>query len=455
VTKTASKAAKPTDRMGTRGKLEGGKTTKKRTEERREEGEALIRTEIRQAREESRERWVAMEKWMSLMIDEHREVKEELERVKREAIDGRGELKRWLAMMENDRKERDDRGAKYQMEVMKTLTKTLIDHNEAREVHKTIYNEIITLETAMGSTVLGAVSKATGELRWELKKIFEALSEDTPHPGKAQPSAHRTRTEMTQSRVEEEDGSSSEPDSEGGESERGRRGEAKKQKSRVWREGLSETIGGRRGGSGAEGNPIVLDIPALSETKKGENKIKGRKADRSTRATITGHEPAPEDAPVREEAKDERKAMPGQFEEGSLSSLDPTPLPRSQRDLEPELVGALRDEPTIGFIANEVPMEPELSPEPEVKRNTSGKENGGTGQLELETGEEREKRIATLEEKIARECVRQGEADHRREEEEMVKRVANAVRGEVKGEGRRGRGGKRERQRRKMQQERV
>jgi len=136
---------------------------------------------------------------------------------------------------------------------MKTITKTLLDHNEAQEDHKTIYREITTLETAMGSTVLGAVSKAVGELRRELKKIFEALSEGTPRP-KTQTHAHRGRSEMIRRR--EVDSSDPETDPE------------VKPRRVVAGVGLKGTIGGRRGGSGAENDPIVLDTPAPSATKE-------------------------------------------------------------------------------------------------------------------------------------------------------------------------------------------
>jgi len=60
--------------------------------------------------------------------------------------------------------------------------------------------------------------------------------------------------------------------------------------------------------------------------------------------------------------------MPGQGEISPTISLDPSPVPgltSPHKDLTPETVSTVRDEITISFIANEVPMELELSPEPE------------------------------------------------------------------------------------------
>ena len=95
--------------------------------------------------------------------------------------------------------------------------------------------------------------------------------------------------------------------------------------------------------------------------------------------------------------------------------------------MDPELVSAVRDELTIGFIANEVPMEPELSPEPD---NTPPDNISGVrkqGELELERRTKREERLAALGKQVAEERNKQGEAEERKEEEEMFKRVLEAV----------------------------
>jgi len=66
--------------------------------------------------------------------------------------------------------------------------------------------------------------------------------------------------------------------------------------------------------------------------------------------------------------------MPGRWEASPTVSLDPTPIQRitsPRKDLSLEAISGVRDEITIGFIANGVPMEPELSPEPEEQTPTT------------------------------------------------------------------------------------
>jgi len=117
--------------------------------------------------------------------------------------------------------------------------------------------------------------------------------------------------------------------------------------------------------------------------------------------------------------------MPGQWEMSPMVSLDPTPvqgLTSPRRDLIPEVISAVRDEITIGFIVNNVPTEPELSPELEE-----------TTTVAIEYGKELEEEMLR---QVERDSKRQGEAELRREEEEMLGRIVEkGERGEEGGEG--------------------
>jgi len=116
----------------------------------------------------------------------------------------------------------------------------------------------------------------------------------------------------------------------------------------------------------------------------------------------------------------EAMGMPGQWESSPNISLDPTPvqgLTSPRRDLTPGTIGVVRDELTIGFIANEVPMEPELSPEPEEARPKTTET--------IRYGKEQEEEMLR---RVAEDSKRQGEADHEREEGEMLGRVLKKAR---------------------------
>jgi len=168
--------------------------------------EATIREERR--RDDMEGRWSRMEKWMldntrenaevrkelermralaqgerkgrEKMFGEIRELREEVCKVRREVSKGTGEQKKWLARLGNEIKEGETIGYKNQAAVMDSLSKLHVNHNVIREDLRCIYREITTLETAMGSTVKGAVAEAVGRLRFELRRIFKSLSEDTP-----------------------------------------------------------------------------------------------------------------------------------------------------------------------------------------------------------------------------------------------------------------------------------
>jgi len=403
------------------------------------------------------ERWIRMEKWVMDYTKEDAEVKKELgrlcalvqeerderrkllgemqelrketNRARREADEGRGEVKKWLARMGNENKEGERIGAKNLAIIMDSLTALHANHNVSREDHKSIYREITMLETAMGSTVKEAVAEAVGRLRLELKRIFESLAEDTPRPKDLEPESSDSDT--------------------GGE-----------EKDVAWRKGYRGTIGGRRGGgtreeSGGAGNPINLVTPAKTKaTGRVGPKLRsggtgmvttaGKLANLTTPVKLkaTTESRAPEAEATREpdhthEADGGRDGssaggMPGRWDSSPTVSLDPTPiqgLTSPRRDLVPEEISAVRDEITISHIANEVPMEPELSPEPEEAAPTVT----ATTRYDKETEEEMLRQVED-------ESKRQGEAEHRKEEERMLGRVLG-TRG--KGDGRGGRDGER------------
>jgi len=444
----------------------------------------------------TKERWDRMEGWMLDFTRENAEVKKELERMRmlaqgererwekmleivqelkeetykarREASVGRGELKKWLAKLGNENKEGESIGFKNQAVIMDSLSKLHINHNVFREDHKSIYREITMLETAMGSTVKGAVAEAVGGLRLELKRIFDSLAEDTPRPeGSWNNPGKRT----------DRGGQSSDTDT-------NTESEEERTVSAI-RKGLKGTIGGRRGEwaggarrpSGRESNPIVLDTPnAEGKGNKGKGKMgrtrgKGKEVSGETEArragagartpeaetTNEGLEPPPTyEADGRKDGISSR-GMPGRWDssptalldttpiqelmpirkdltpkmEPELSaepeeptgteaveydSLDPSPiqgLTSPRKDLTLETISGLRDEVTICHIANEVPMEPELSPEPEEQMPTT------TRAIQYDK-ESEEKMLRQVEE----DGKRQGEADIRKEEEGLWRRVA-------------------------------
>jgi len=118
------------------------------------------------------------------------------------------------------------------------------------------------------------------------------------------------------------------------------------------------------------------------------------------------------------ELKTPERGIPGQWDTGPYSSLDASPisgLTEPRRDLITEVLGAVKDELTIGFIANEIPMEPELSPEPEV-----GESRAATIQYD-------EEKEAEMLRQVAEDSKKQGEADLRKEEEEVFERVVEAA----------------------------
>jgi len=117
--------------------------------------------------------------------------------------------------------------------------------------------------------------------------------------------------------------------------------------------------------------------------------------------------------------------MSGQWETSPMVSPYPTPvqgLTSPRRDLIPEVISAVRDEITISFIANDVPMEPELSLEPEEPTTTAA----------IEYSKELEEEMLR---QVEGDSKRQGEAELKREEEEMFGRVVEkGKRGEEGGE---------------------
>jgi len=308
--------------------------------------------------------------------------------------------------MENNRRTRDDLNTGNQKAIMEVLSKILVNHNVARDDHKEIYREISTLEAAMGSTVRSATAGEVAGVRLDLKKIFDSFAEDTPRPthhstpkkgtrgrvGKEAGVGARAgaglgkgkRKEVLVSHLDSDSGSDTETEAEG--RVRVRITEGK----REW-----GTIGGKRGGArregtGRAGDPIVIETlrgveagnqgrhNPLPHQEVGEaeeqGEVDGREEKEELKAepkleqdTITSTS-GPTHEAIERESGNFSEGMPGQWEMSPTASLDPTPvqgltLPR--RDLIPEVISAVRDELTIGFIANEIPMEPELSPEPE------------------------------------------------------------------------------------------
>jgi len=407
------------------------------------------------------ERWNRMEKWMTDNIRENAEVRRELERMRtlaqeekgrqekmlemvqelreetyrtrRETIEGVGGLKKWLAKLGNEIKEGELIGFKNQAMIMDSLSKLHLNHNVSREDHKSNYREITMLETAMGSTVKGAVAEAVGRLRLELKRIFESLAENTPRP-KEDNEGERT----------DRGGQSTNTDTDT-DTER----EEERTVSAIHK-GYRGTIGGRRGEqarcagrpSGRQSNPIVLDTPR-AERKENKGKGKGRRprgADKEasgeteTRGAKTPEvdttnegelelnlelelerEPEPTHRADGRNDGSSSRGMPGRWDSSPTVSLDPTPiqgLTSPRKDLIPEEISAMRDEITISHIANEVPMEPELSPEPEEVAPTA------TATIRYDVGLEEE-----MLRQVEDESKRQGEAELRKEEERMLKRV--------------------------------
>ena len=204
--------------------------------------------------------------------------------------------------------------------------------------------------------------------------------------------------------------------------------------------------GGRRGtirGAGARENPIVIvDTPRTAvtegarkpEVKTAPLRKEERKATMKGKQGLVSHPITTPVTPEGGKIEEEGRTMPGQFDldlTGSFSSVDPSPPPRPQIEIEPELVRAMREELTIGFIANEVPMEPVLAPEPATPKaatNTKPMPKGGE-ELELETSAQREDRMAVLVRQVEEEGRRHGEGEQRKEEEEMFNRVVAAVMG--------------------------
>jgi len=404
--------------------------------------------------------------------DERRELLEEIRRLNRvtdragkKANEERAVLKEWLARLGNESREGERIVSKNQAAIMEAITRMVVNHNVSREDHKSIFREIRMLETAMGSTVKGAVAEAVGRLRMELKRIFESLVEHTP----------RVREESRAGRGKESPGDlESELEVESTDSDT-----EEEKEDTAWGKGYRGTIGGRRGGregSGGAGNPINLVTPtrtkATLRTREGRNGSTGtgKKFNRTTAANKTPAEPGmatPETttetvtmgekgAPRKLNFKTTTQAtpdgglesepepaagMPGQWEVSSSvwPNLSPSPtqgLTSPRKDLTSETISGLRDEITIGHIANEVPMEPELSPEPEE----AGPEVTTTIRYDKETAE---KMLRQVED----ESKRQGEADIAKQEQEMLGRVLEA--GKRKGEG-----GEREREPTRPEEER-
>jgi len=384
--------------------------TETRKELERREKERWDRTE---------ERWSRLEKWMLDDARKNTEVREELEKREKErwekmlgtvqelreetrkawrgTNEGIGELKKWLVRVGNEVKEGESIGFKNQAAVMESISKPLLNHNVSRKDHKRIYGEITTLETAMGSTVKEAVAGELRRLRWELKKIFDSLASHTPTPKENT----RGKTDR-QRRV----GQSPDTDTDSQDEE--------ERTASAIHKGYRGTIGRRRGeradgvgkSSERESNPIVLDTPT-----HGKPVIKAKGAPTKTDTEISSGEVTDNGA-----EGSSSEGMPGRWEVSPTVSLDPTPaqgITSPRKDLTREAISGLRDEITIGFIANEVPMEPEVSPEPVEQMPTTSE----TIQYDEES---EEKMLRQVEE----DSKKQGEADFRKEEKEMLMRVA-------------------------------
>jgi len=204
-----------------------------------------VRKELERVRtlaQEERERWDGM-------TGEIRKLREETTKARREAGEGIGEVKKWLAEMGNENRERERIGYKNQASIMDSLTKLCINPNVSWEDHRSIYREITMLETAMGSTVRAAVSEAVGRLRLELRKIFESLAEDTPRPKGESSALNVDNSNLANS------SQSSDTDM-----------EIEEERAEVAvRKGYRGSIGGSRGNMGRLGgwasNPVVLDTP--------------------------------------------------------------------------------------------------------------------------------------------------------------------------------------------------
>jgi len=131
-----------------------------------------------------------------------------------------------------------------------------------------------------------------------------------------------------------------------------------------------------------------------------------REAETKERASYTEEE-SEEESWVRGQSR-----ISGQWELSPMVSLDPTPvqeLTDPRRDLLLETIGAVKDEITIGFIANGVLTALELSPEPDAVVNSKLQYDDAKGAEMLRQVEE--------------DCARQTEEDHRKEEERMLTRV--------------------------------
>ena len=132
---------------------------------------AEVREELKKGRELTQE--------LSKNVQKARE---EAQKARREADEGRGEMKKWLASLGNEIHEGETRGRECLAKILGSITELFAKHNVSREDHKAIYREITMLETTIGSPVRGVVSEVVEKLRWELKSIFESLSEDSPRP---------------------------------------------------------------------------------------------------------------------------------------------------------------------------------------------------------------------------------------------------------------------------------
>ena len=171
------------------------------------------------------------------------------------------------------------------------------------------------------------------------------------------------------------------------------------------------TTGAREGKKPEEGK-MKAD---KSKTEATEIKEDARKTNDIARTEPINRPPGPTHEVDRGEDGSPSSEMPGGWGSSPTESLDPTPiqgLTSPRRDLLPETVSAVRDELTIGFIANEVPMEPELSPEPEEATPTATEDTQNDKELEEE-----------MLRQVAEDSKRQGEADLKKEEEEMLRRV--------------------------------
>ena len=350
-----------------------------------------------------RERWMKLEEWMTAMTKENQWVRKELESLKEETRESRRgmekywdwskgkaetdegnirgsweireamrKVKRALATMEEDGKRRVGNIQSFLTRIMETLTKVLVNHNVSREDHKMIYREISTLEAAMGSTVRSATAGEVAGLRLELKKIFNALAEDTPRqtPHIILKKTRGDENEGSRSVASREQSSSSDSESDrgGGNPSSGSARPARRAGFGAGKDGLTGTIGGKRGpfgGSGIAGNPINLVTPALAKIEPTSRKgILTRKQSPSHREVAQEREGrAREEGKLEEGIKmaptategGQEGGMQGQWDTDSITSLDPTPnsgLTEPRRDLIPVVIGAVRDELTIGFIAN-------------------------------------------------------------------------------------------------------